>query len=75
MLERMELQDRVGLSESSRRGVERAIAGLGCLADVIRWGVRTVPERLVVDVVVQDEYTHDVILDYGDGLYLVFDTT
>lgn len=28
----------------------------------------------VVDVVVQDEYTHDVIVRRGDG-YLVFDTT
>jgi len=71
----MELRDRVGLPEPLRLDVERAVAGLGCLADVIRWGVRTVPERLIVDVIVQDEYTHDVILDYGDGLFLVFDTT
>jgi len=71
----MELRDRVGLSAPLRIEVERSIAGLGCLADVVRWGVRTVPERLIVDVIVQDEYTHDVILDYGGGLYLVFDTT
>ncbi len=51
------------------------MARLGCLADVVRWGMEADPVRLIVDVVVQDEYTHDVVLDYGEGLHLVFDTT
>ena len=48
---------------------------LATLADVIRWGLSRSPERTVVDVVVQDEYTHDVVMDWDDGRYLVFDTT
>ena len=30
---------------------------------------------IVLDVIVQDEFTHDVIVPYRDGLFLVYDTT
>ena len=75
MLDPVEIDDRVGVPEPVRREIEGATARLGCLADVVRWGMEGEPERLIVDVIVQDEYTHDVILDYGAGLHLVFDTT
>jgi hypothetical protein len=42
---------------------------------VVRWGFESDPRRLVVDVVAQDEYTHDVIVPWGDGLFLVYDCT
>lgn len=43
---------------------------LQTLEDVLRWGGD------VVEVVVQDEYTHDVVVRVRDvGPYLVFDTT
>ncbi|HEY5951059.1 MAG TPA: hypothetical protein VIV40_36460 [Kofleriaceae bacterium] len=29
----------------------------------------------IVDVIVQDEYTHDVVVRRGDDSYLCFDTT
>lgn len=29
----------------------------------------------VVDVITQDEYTHDVVVTAGDGQFLVYDTT
>jgi hypothetical protein len=29
----------------------------------------------LVDVIVQDEFTHDVLVKKADGAYLVFDTT
>ena len=48
-------------------------AGLATLEDVLRWGGH------VLEVIVQDEYTHDVIVQAprarGDDGYLVFDTT
>jgi len=33
------------------------------------------PAWKVIDVVVQDEYTHDVVLGTGDGRWLVLDVT
>lgn len=45
------------------------------LEDVVRWGLSGTPRRMIEEVVVQDEYTHDVVMPYADGLYLIFDTT
>ena len=49
--------------------LDAQVAGLATLEDVIRR-----PGFALVDVIVQDEYTHDVIVATG-GAYLVFDTT
>ena len=49
------------------------------LADVMRWGFRqpagTVHPTVIADVVVQDEYSHDVVVPWRDGLVLVYGTT
>jgi hypothetical protein len=45
------------------------------LEEVVRWGLSQRPPRMIQRVVVQDEYTHDVVLPAADGVYLVYDTT
>jgi len=45
---------------------------LATLQDVLAWLAATHGELL--EVIVQDEYTHDVVCRVADG-YLVFDTT
>ncbi|MEP7123791.1 MAG: hypothetical protein ABJE95_22875 [Byssovorax sp.] len=45
------------------------------LEEVVRWSLALAPPRLIVRVVVQDEYTHDVVLQWADGVFLVYDTT
>ena len=50
------------------------LANADSLATAIRVGIARAPAWMVVDVVVQDEYTHDVIVR-GGADYLVFDTT
>jgi hypothetical protein len=45
-----------------------AATTLDTLEDVLRWGAH------VLEVIVQDEYNHDVIATHADG-FLVFDTT
>jgi hypothetical protein len=49
-----------------------AVGRLDTLEDVLHWGAATRWD--VVDVIVQDEFTHDVVVR-GPGAYLVFDTT
>ena len=44
-----------------------AFSECGSLADAIVVGLRLDPAWEVVDVVVQDEYTHDVIVASGAG--------
>lgn len=64
----LELHDRVGLRPEQRVTLEAALASQHILQDVVRW-------RMVASVVVQDEYTHDVIVPWDDGLFLAYDTT
>jgi hypothetical protein len=45
------------------------------LDQAFRWAVKHTPRLLPDDVVIQDEYTHDVLFRAADDVYLVFDAT
>ncbi len=59
--------------------LQRELAGLRTLQEVLSWGFSRSPAWEVVEVVVQDEYCHDVVIRgplHGEAqLYLCFDTT
>jgi hypothetical protein len=57
-----------------RRTMEREIHPLRSLEQVVRWAFSRTPPSKVADVVVQDEYTHDVVIPWRE-VHLVFDTT
>lgn len=66
------LTDRVGLAPAELTELTGLVAGQRILADVVRWcAARHQP---IVDVVTQDEYTHDVVVPWG-ARWLVYDTT
>ena len=71
----MALEDRASLSDAERAQLTAATARHGTLADVIQWGVLRTPAALVTDVIVQDEFTHDVIVPLSQDRVLVYDTT
>jgi len=48
---------------------------LQSLDEAMRWALRQDPRIVPEDVVVQDEYTHDVLFRTADSTYLVFDTS
>jgi hypothetical protein len=48
---------------------------LETLEQVIRWGLQHTPPLVIAEVLVQDEYTHDVILPWTQARWLVFDST
>jgi hypothetical protein len=59
--------------------IETELSGRQNLNDVMKWALSHragvfIPS-VVADVIVQDEFTHDVIVPYRDGLTLVFDAT
>jgi len=62
------------LRVAARPGAAGAIDHLQTLEQVLAWAHAQRPAADVVDVVVQDEFTHDVIVHSG-ATYLVFDTT
>ena len=48
---------------------------LDTLEDVLQFGFAQRPVWTIVDVVVQDEFTHDVVFAAPAPAFLVFDTT
>jgi isopentenyl diphosphate isomerase/L-lactate dehydrogenase-like FMN-dependent dehydrogenase len=54
--------------------VAQTFGGQATLADLLDWAARQVPRVAVAEIVTQDEYTHDVVLPFGE-YYLSFDTT
>ena len=49
---------------------------LGTLAQVLPWGLSQKPQWVVSDVVIQDEYTHDIVLTQeGTQKALLLDCT
>ena len=48
---------------------------LKTLEQVFRWAVRRDEPLAPRDVIVQDEYTHDVLFEADDGSTLAFDAT
>jgi hypothetical protein len=45
------------------------------LEEVTRWALFQKPALVIERIVVQDEYTHDVVLRVKDRVYLVYDST
>ncbi len=75
IVERREVEWRVSVADDVRASIEALIASQKTLEDVVRWGLGVNPMQLVKDVVVQDEYTHDVVMRHASGVWLVYDTT
>ena len=48
---------------------------LRSLDEAFKWAMKQIPRFAPDDVVIQDEYTHDVLFKSDDGSYLVFDTS
>jgi hypothetical protein len=71
----VDVEDRAGLDADEVRALARELAPLGSLHALLQWALHRDPPLELVDVVVQDEFTHDVVLHDRDGLFLVFDTT
>jgi len=71
----MDIEWRVTVGDEVRRAICALVEAQRTLEDVVRWGLALAPPRIVEDVVVQDEYTHDVVMAHPAGVYLVYDTT
>jgi hypothetical protein len=70
----LQLTDRAGLAPDVVQALSRALEGLTSLQAVLQWAFARTPPSDVREVVVQDEYSHDVVIPWRDH-FLVFDTT
>lgn len=75
IVERVGVEWRVAVSDLVRTSIESLYASQKTLEDVVRWGLESKPLQMVRDVVIQDEYTHDVVIGHPSGVWLVYDAT
>jgi hypothetical protein len=69
------LYDHAGGTTTEREAIERLVQPLQTLADVLAWVRTRGPRAKVAEIVTQDEYTHDVVVESPGRPYLAFDTT
>ena len=69
------LHDYVSLAPAERATLEAAVRPLRTLTDLLAWARTQTPPWSVAEIVTQDEYTHDVVLEATGQRYLAFDTT
>jgi hypothetical protein len=75
----MRVLNYASLSPEQIAQIESELSRQQNLNDVMQWAL-SYPKgvfipSVVANVIVQDEFTHDVIIPYRDGLVLVYDTT
>jgi hypothetical protein len=75
----MRIFNLANLSVDQLASIEAEIANQQNLQDLMRWALAdrsgVFRPGVVADVVIQDEYTHDVVVPWREGLVLVYDTT
>lgn len=75
----MPLLNHAKLTAAEILEIERELGAQKNLQDVMEWALSqpagTFVPQVVAQVVVQDEFSHDVIVPWRNGLTLVYDTT
>ena len=75
----MRVANHANLSADAVAAIAAELSTQENLADVMAWALSaqagTFIPSVVADVIVQDEFTHDVIVPWRDELVLVYDTT
>ena len=75
----MEVINYANLKSSDIAAIEQELGHVRSFLDVFNWAKSQAPgillPQVVQEVITQDEYTHDVIMPWRDGLVLVYDTT
>ncbi|MEK6279457.1 MAG: hypothetical protein AABN95_03810 [Acidobacteriota bacterium] len=75
----MRVLNHANLATSTIVEIEAQLADQENLRDVMNWALSypagTFVPQVVADVIVQDEFTHDVVVPWREGLVLVYGTT
>lgn len=75
----MRVTNHADLASEQLAAIESELPQHHGLQDVITWGLKrescAALPGVIAEVIVQDEFTHDAIVPWRDGLVLVYDTT
>ena len=71
----IKLENRAGLDDEPFMTIVREISGQCSIRHVVDWLGRHRPPLKIEDMVTQDEFSHDIMVPYREGLFLVYDST
>jgi len=75
----MRVANHANLSSDTVADIAAELSGQDNLGEVMSWALSsssgTFIPSVVAEVIIQDEFTHDVVVPWRDGLVLVYDTT
>lgn len=71
----MRIVNRANLSPETQAALGRELPDFGTLQAFVAWGRKQQPPVFLRETVVLDEYTHEVLAAWRDGLFLAFACT
>jgi hypothetical protein len=75
MAAQLPIENRAGLSPEQFAAIARAVAGHRSMKHALDWLLGQAPPLELTDMVTQDEFSHDFLVAYPGGLWLVYDST
>jgi hypothetical protein len=74
-LSSVQINNRANLPIETLAALERELPRFGTLYEFVLWGSAQRPPVLLLETIALDEYTHDVTLQWRDGLTLILEAT
>jgi hypothetical protein len=71
----VQIVNRAKLSRAAQAELERELPDFGTLQQFVVWGTKQQPPVFLLETIALDEYTHEVIAAWRDGLFLAFFST
>ena len=71
----MRIINHAHLSVETLAALEAAVPAHASLMEVVAWGRQLHPPVFLQDTIPLDEYTHEVLLRWREGLWLVYSTS
>jgi len=69
------VENRAGLSADEFARIAAAVSGHRSVKHAVDWLAACDPPLAPTEMVTQDEYSHDILVAYPGGLWLVYDST
>jgi hypothetical protein len=69
------VEDRAGLAEADFTGLAGVVSSHRSMKHVLDWALGQRPPLALADMVTQDEFSHDFLVAYPGGRWLVYDST
>jgi len=71
----VQIVNQANLSPEAQAALDHKAPHFGTLQEFVAWGRAERPPVLLLETIAQDEFTHDVIAPWRDGLTLVLGAT